>query len=332
VVESTPPEGCQRVAASATREFGGISVDDQQKQSILDLPKVIAVGIASPAVTILTSRFGVAGTVIGLAVGAMILTALVDFLKVYLARAPATVAKVPDTMVKMPSGLRTRLSWRNVRSRIQAAFAKVFSLTAAPPKRRRAILIGSFLAAGISFLVALSILTALELGVGKSLSCWLWEDCPAAESSAEDGHPSTSTITLPSILGGGRSVPSGAPAVQPPPATPQQPNPALPQQPASKFSQQPAPRVPGVPSQPEGVQGSSQQQPSSAQPDQQSPIIVPEEGNQQSSSPERSQEVKLPSGPGEPQQQEDQRNQPSSDSDRQPTQESSPFPSVPWST
>jgi uncharacterized membrane protein YjjB (DUF3815 family) len=308
-------------------------VDDQQKQPILDLPKVIAVGIASPAVTILTSRFGVAGTVIGLAVGAMILTALVDFLKVYLARAPATVAKVPDTMVKMPGGLRTRLSWRNVRSRIQAAFAKVFSLTAAPPKRRRAILIGSLLAAGISFLVALSIVTALELGVGKSFSCWLWEDCPAAESSAEDDQPSTSAITLPSILGGGPSVPtSGAPAVQPPPAPPQQPNPALPQQPASKFSQQPSPRVPGVPSQPEGVQGSSQQ-PSSAQPDQQqSPIIAPEEGNQQSSPPERSQEVKQPSGPGEPQQQEDQRTQPSSDSDRQPTQESSPFPSVPWST
>ena len=330
MVEATLPEGCQRVAASATREFGGISVDDQQKQSILDLPKVIAVGIASPAVTILTFRFGVAGTVIGLAVGAMILTALVDFLKVYLARAPATVAKVPNTMVKMPGGLQTRLSWRNVRSRIQAAFAKVFSLTAAPPKRRRAILIGSLLAAGISFLVALRIVTALELGVGKSLSCWLWEDCPAAESSAEDSQPSTSTTTLPSILGGGRSVPSGAPAVQPPPATPQQPNPALPQQPASKFSQQPRPGVPGVASQPEGVQGSSQ--PSSGQPDQQSPIIVPEEGNQQSSSPERSQEVKLPSGPGELQQQEDQSNQPSSDSDRQPTQELSPFPSVPWST
>src|ERR671932_2180427 len=306
-------------------------VDEQQKQTILDLPKVIAVGIASPVAAVLTSRFGVAGTLIGLALSAVILTVLADILKVYLARAPATVAKVPDTVVKMPGGLRTRLSWRNVRSRIQAAFAKVFSLTAAPPKRRRAILIGSLLAAGISFLVALSIVTALELGVGKSLSCWLWEDCPAAESSAKDGQPSTSTITLPSILGGGRSVPSGAPAVQPPPATPQQPNPALPQQSASKFSQQPGPRVPGVPSQPEGVQGSSQQ-PSSAQPDQQSPIIVPEEGNQQSSSPERSQEVKLPSGPGEPQQQEDQRNQPSSDSDRQPTQESSPLPSVPWST
>ena len=318
-------------------------MDDQQKQSILDLPKVIAVGIASPVVTLLTSRFGVAGTVIGLAVGAMILTALVDFLKVYLARAPATVAKVPDTMVKMPGGLRTRLSWRNNRSRIQAAFAKVFSLTAAPPKRRRAILIGSFLAAGISFLVALSIVTALELGVGKSLSCWLWEDCPAAESSAEDGQPSTSTITLPSILGGGRSMPSGTRAVQPPPAPPQQPTPSLPQQPASKFSQQSTPPVPGVSSLPEGVQGSSQQQPSSPQADQQqpdspqpdqqqSPIIAPEEGNQQSSSPEGVDAGKQPSGSEPPQQQEDQRNQPSSGSDRQPTQESSPFPSVPWST
>ncbi len=112
-------------------------MDEQQKQTILDLPKVIAVGIASPVVTLLTSRFGVAGTVIGLAVGAMVLTVLVD-LKVYLARAPAAVAKVPDTVAKMPGGLRTRLSWRNIRGRLRAAVAKGFSLEATPPKRRRA--------------------------------------------------------------------------------------------------------------------------------------------------------------------------------------------------
>jgi hypothetical protein len=291
-------------------------VDEQQKQTILDVPKVIAVGIASPVVTLLTSRFGAAGTVIGLAVGAMVLTVLVDFLKVYLARAPATVAK------KMPGGQqRTHRSW--LHPHLHA------------PARRRGLLIGSLIAAGISFLVALSIVTALELEVGKSLSCWLWEDCPAAESSSEeDGQPSASTTTLPSILGGGRSLPSGAPAVQTPPATPQQPNPALPQQPASKTPQQPSPSLPGVSAPPEGVQGSSQQQPSSPQADQQqpgspqldqqqSPIVAPEEGNQQSSSLEGSQE---------PQQQQDQRNQPSSASDRQPTQESSPFSPVPWAT
>ena len=61
-------------------------MDEQQKQTILDIPKVIAVGIASPVATVLTSRFGIAGTLIGLALSAVILTALADMLKVYLAR------------------------------------------------------------------------------------------------------------------------------------------------------------------------------------------------------------------------------------------------------
>jgi hypothetical protein len=95
------------------------SMDKQQKQSIFDLPKVIAVGIASPIATILTSRFGITGTLIGLALSAVLLTALVDILKVYLARAPATVAKVPTTVARMPGGLRAGLSWRHIRSRFR---------------------------------------------------------------------------------------------------------------------------------------------------------------------------------------------------------------------
>jgi hypothetical protein len=40
-------------------------VDEQKKQTIFDAPKVIAIGIASPAATLLTSRFGIAGTLMG---------------------------------------------------------------------------------------------------------------------------------------------------------------------------------------------------------------------------------------------------------------------------
>ncbi len=156
--------------------------------------------------------------------------------------------------------------------------------------------------------MGLSIVAALELGVGKSLSCWLWKYCPAAESSSEeDGQPSTSTSTLPSILGGGRSVPSGAVGVQPPPAAPQQPNPALPQQPASKGPKQSTPGIPGVASPPdESVQGSAEQQPSSPQPSRESSlVVVSDEGNQQPRSAEGSEAGKQASGSGEPQPQED---------------------------
>ncbi len=287
-------------------------MDEQQKQTILDLPKVIAVGIASPIATILTSRFGVTGTLIGLVLTAVILTALADFLKVYLARAPATVAKVPDTVVKMPGGLRTRLSWRNFRSRLRAMFVRFSSLPSAPA-RRRSILIGSIVAAGISFLVGLSIVTGLELGVGKSLSCWVWDDCPT-ESSTDDGRTSI-TSTLPSILGGGQSASSVAPKVQPP------------------SPQQPTPGAPGTPLQPESAQG-SEQQPGLPQPGQRwSPSVVPEEGDQQPSSSEGSEEDKQQSPAsesGQDQQQEDQKGQPSSRSDRETPEPM--VPSVPSTT
>ena len=72
----------------------------QQQPAIFDLPKVLAVGIASPAAAAITARFGVAGTLIGLALSAVIITAAVDFLKVYLARVPGAVTTIPGVSEK----------------------------------------------------------------------------------------------------------------------------------------------------------------------------------------------------------------------------------------
>ncbi len=185
-------------------------MNEEQKQTILDLPKVIAVGIASPVATVLTSRFGIAGTLIGLALSAVILTVLVDVLKVYLARVPGAVTTIPG-------GFKKRSSLRNILERIRLPFSKFLSLK---PGRRRSILISSIAAAGISFLVGLSAVTALEAGVGKSLSCWVWNEC-ATESSTDSASTST-TSTLPSVLGGGQSVSSGDDALEAWPLNPQQ--------------------------------------------------------------------------------------------------------------
>ena len=182
----------------------------EQNQTILDLPKVIAVGIASPVATLLTSRFGIAGTLIGLALGAVILTVIVDVLKVYLARVPGAVTTIPG-------GFRKRSPLRNLLDRMRRPFSKFSSLA---PGRRRSILIGSIAAAGISFLVGLSAVTALEVGVGKSLSCWVWNECTTESSSTEAGSTST-TSTLPSVLGGGSSVSIGE-ALEVRPLEPQQ--------------------------------------------------------------------------------------------------------------
>ena len=227
----------------------------QQQPTIFDLPKVLAVGIASPAAAAITARFGVAGTLIGLALSAVFITAAVDFLKVYLAR-------VPEAVTTIPGGFRKRSPLRNVFERIRRPFSKFASL---PRTRRRSVLIGSVAAAGISFVVGLIVVTGLELGVGKSLSCWVWEECSTEESSA-DGSGTARASTLPSILGGGQSSASSS-------TLQVEANPSSPQQ-------QPASQAPGVP-------GAQTPDPSpSAQPGQrQGPSGIVEEEEQQQQVP-----------------------------------------------
>jgi hypothetical protein len=224
----------------------------QQQATVFDLPKVLAVGIASPAAATITSRFGIAGTLIGLALSAVFITAAVDFLKVYLARVPGAVTTIPG-------GFRKRSSLGNLFERMRRPFSKFASL---PRPRRRSILIGSVAAAGISFVVGLIFVTGLELGVGKSLSCWVWDECSTEEESTADGSGTARASTLPSILGGGQSASSSTPQIEGSPSSPQQ---------------QPASQAPGVP-------GAQTPDPSpSAQPGQrQGPSgIVQEEQQQQ---------------------------------------------------
>jgi hypothetical protein len=171
----------------------------QQQPTVFDLPKVLAVGIVSPAAAALTSRFGIGGTLVGLVLSSVLITAGVDLLKVYLARVPGAVTTIPG-------GLRKKSALRNVFERIRRPFSKVASL---PRSRRRSLLKGSLVAAGISCIVGLILITVLEVGVGKSLSCWVWDDCSVAESSANSSN-SAQASTLPTILGGTQSSASSS--------------------------------------------------------------------------------------------------------------------------
>jgi len=249
-------------------------VAEEQKQTIFEPAKVIAVGISAPLASLLTSRFGIAGTMLGLAISSVILTVLVDALKVYLARASTKVAKVP-------SGLRTASYRRGIRGRSRALLSRFLSFPTRPlsPKRRHSILVGSLVAAGISFVVGLMVITGVEASVGKSLSCWLWSECPAEESSA-DGGGGPSISTLPSIFGGGQSASGGAPAVRP--VDPQQ-QPTPPGSPGSPSVTSSA--ATGTEGQDSGTPDQSQDQsPPREEGQQQSPSYYPDEGQQQSSS------------------------------------------------
>jgi hypothetical protein len=218
-----------------------------ENANIIDLPKILAVGIASPAATVLTSRFGVAGTLLGLVVSAMFVTAAADFLKVYLARIPGAVTTIPG-------GLKEKSLFRRVIERIKVPFSKFGSL---PRPQRRSILLSSVVAAGVSILVGLIIITGVEFGEGKSLSCWIWDECPT-ESAAEGA-----SSTLPSILGGGQRTGTSIPQEEE--AGPSEEGP-------SNVQQQPD-NAPGTPQAPSQAPADSSAQPGQRQ----GPSGVPEQ-------------------------------------------------------
>jgi hypothetical protein len=245
------------------RRTGGYSMT-QQQPAVFDLPKVLAVGIVAPAATALTSRFGVAGTLVGLAVSSVLITVGVDLLKVYLARVPGAVTTIPG-------GLRKKSSLGILLERIKRPFSKLASLSR---PRRRSLLIGSLAAAGVSCIVGLILVTVLELGVGKSMSCWVWDDCSTEESSAADSSARTARAsTLPTILGGAQSASSITKAtevVDPP--DPQQQTGSAAGTPQGAPSQAAPPGVNGAaetPDAPPAAQPAQRQRPSGVAEDQQ---------------------------------------------------------------
>jgi hypothetical protein len=174
----------------------------QQQPTVFDLPKVLAVGLVSPAAAAITSRFGIAGTLLGLALSSVFITAGVDLLKVYLARVPGAVTTIPG-------GFRKKSSLRKLFEGMKRPFSKVASL---PHPRRRSFIVGSLLAAGVSCVVGLMLITLLEVGVGKNLSCWVWDECYTESSSAADG----------TVLGAVQGVSSSAGTHEVAPSNPQQ--------------------------------------------------------------------------------------------------------------
>ncbi|WP_219974222.1 hypothetical protein [Rubrobacter xylanophilus] len=121
--------------------------------------EVLATGLAGAVAAFVTSRFGIAGTVLGTAVAVMIITAASSVIQAYL----------------------------------EGAAGRLFVL----PRRR--ILLGAAATAALSLTVGLAMVTGVELGAGKSLSCWLWDRCLAGE---RHGDGTTAHGTRPSLLGG----------------------------------------------------------------------------------------------------------------------------------
>jgi hypothetical protein len=220
--------------------------EEEKSQKVVETYKAIAAGIASVLAAVFTSRLGVAGTLIGTAMAAVLITLGSALFKVQLMKATDKISGLPDTV-------RGRLSTQQIRipgkpnakpnpepaakpgatdnrspgllSRLRAMPGFLRDL---PSNQRRKMLVAGLLAGLVATAIGLAGVTGIELVGGKTLSCMVWSSC-----SDDDESGGSSRRSGLSILGGysgtGTTLP-GDPSKEQPSApgsdqqTPQGPN------------------------------------------------------------------------------------------------------------
>jgi hypothetical protein len=163
-------------------------VNDEVRQTpVVSGHQVLSAGFAAATAAFVTSRFGVAGTLLGAALTAMIITGGSAILKAYLESVTGNVRKVPSKLLTGANRLKARryaepatLPERpdlrdNFAGRMRAALDWFSHL---PPLMRRSILIKGLIAAAVAFAIGMGAVYAVEKGIGNSLSCGLWGKCP----------------------------------------------------------------------------------------------------------------------------------------------------------
>jgi hypothetical protein len=132
---------------------------------VVSAPQVLAAGLASTVAAFLTSTFGVAGTMLGAALTAMIITGGSAILRSYIENLPRGVRRLrgrPDLRENFISRMRVAIGW----------------FSRQPPLRRRSILIKGFIAATVAFVIGMGGVYGVERVIGNSLSCGVWAKCP----------------------------------------------------------------------------------------------------------------------------------------------------------
>jgi hypothetical protein len=161
--------------------------DEPRQTSLVNGSQVLAAGFASAGAALITSRFGVAGTLLGAALTTMIITGGSAILKAYLENVTGNVRKVPRKLrarreqrkarrYAEPETLPERPDLRdNLAGRVRASLDWFSQL---PPLTRRSILVKGLIAAVVAFVICMGVVFAVERGIGNSLSCGIWSNCP----------------------------------------------------------------------------------------------------------------------------------------------------------
>jgi len=182
---------------------------------------------------VFTSKLGVAGTLIGTALTATLITAT---LKVQLMKASDTISGLPSAVQGRSSTQQLRIPGRpnpepnpvlaagpkaaggrlsGLGSRLRAIPARLRALPGflreLPAVQRRKMLLAGVLAGLVATVIGLSTVTGIELAGGNTLSCLVWTCAEDETASAKSsGHSGLSIL-------GGRSLSStqGTPSVDP---------------------------------------------------------------------------------------------------------------------
>src|SRR5688500_1203714 len=145
----------------------------------------MAAGLAATAASFVTSRFGVAGTLLGAALTAMIITGGSAILRSYIEAASGRVRGMPTKLgachgQQKGGGSGGTMPGRpdlrdNFVGRMRAALDWFRHL---PTLSRRSILIKGLLAAAVAFVICMGVVWGAEKVIGNSLSCGIWAECP----------------------------------------------------------------------------------------------------------------------------------------------------------
>ncbi len=147
-----------------------------RQSSAISGSAVMAAGLASTIAAMITSRFGVAGTLVGTALAAMLVTGLSAILRAYLESAS-------NKMRRARTGFQKKGSFRpagggNVLQRADRMGDALGWFSLMPGFKRRALFIKILLGAVAAFIISMILVTVVEAGIGNSLSCGLWANCP----------------------------------------------------------------------------------------------------------------------------------------------------------
>ncbi len=180
----------------------------EKSQTFVETNKAVAAGLASVVVALFTSKLGVAGTLIGTALTATLITLISAVLKAQMEKASQVIVSLPSTVqgdlstqqIRIPgkqgpephpkpeAGERSPGLW----SRLRALPGFLRDL---PPAQRSKVLLAGVLAGLVATVIGLVSVTGIEFAGGKTLSCMVWSCDESAEATGRSG-PSLS------ILGG----------------------------------------------------------------------------------------------------------------------------------